>query len=215
MTHLLVFGDSIAQGFWDTEGGWVQRLKKFVDNQTLKNPEFFLIDYISIYNQSVDGNSSLDLLERFEFESKQRIDEGIETIVVFAIGANDAGFVQSKNDNYVNFEEFKENLAKLIAKARKFSSKIIFVGLTPVDESKTNPLPWNKDFFSKNEFIKKYDVAIKKVCVKEGVLFCELFEKFSALDYKKLLADGEHPNNEGHQKIFEIVKEFLIKEKLI
>jgi len=30
-----------------------------------------------------------------------------------------------------------------------------------------------------------------------------------------LLEDGLHPNSEGHKKIFESVKEFLIKNKII
>lgn len=29
--RVLVFGDSITQGFWDTEGGWVERLRKYYD----------------------------------------------------------------------------------------------------------------------------------------------------------------------------------------
>jgi lysophospholipase L1-like esterase len=31
---VLVFGDSIAQGYWDSEGGWVERLRKANDSAT-------------------------------------------------------------------------------------------------------------------------------------------------------------------------------------
>lgn len=32
MGKIIVFGDSIAYGKWDHEGGWVCRLRKYVDN---------------------------------------------------------------------------------------------------------------------------------------------------------------------------------------
>lgn len=31
MAKILVFGDSIAYGKWDSDGGWVARLRKYVD----------------------------------------------------------------------------------------------------------------------------------------------------------------------------------------
>lgn len=29
--RVLVFGDSITQGYWDTEGGWVKRIRSHYD----------------------------------------------------------------------------------------------------------------------------------------------------------------------------------------
>jgi lysophospholipase L1-like esterase len=45
--RVLVFGDSIAQGFWDSEGGWVERLRKHYNSLALEDlksnqqPEIF------------------------------------------------------------------------------------------------------------------------------------------------------------------------------
>ena len=159
----------------------------------------------------ITGNTINDLLERFEFETKQRLKESEETIIVFAIGINDSYFVHSENSHRVPINKFKENIQKLTDLAKKFSSKIIFVGLTPVDETKTTPIPWDINKSYKNENIRKYNEIIKSVCEENEILFIEIFEDWIKLNYKNLLEDGLHPNSEGHKKIFESVKEFLIK----
>jgi len=211
MTQILIFGDSITYGAWDKEGGWVQRLRRFLDEKNLTSPDFYCV----VYNLGISGDTSEDLLERFEFETKQRLKEHKETIVAFAIGINDSQFVHSEGNHRVPIKKFKNNLQELIKLAQKFSLKIIFVGLTPVDEEKTTPIPWNSDKFYKNEYIEKYNQVIKKVCEENKIYFIEIFKKFEATGYQELLEDGLHPNSKGHKRIFEIVKDFLIKNNLI
>jgi len=211
MTRILIFGDSITYGAWDKEGGWVQRLRKFLDEKNLADYDFYCL----VYNIGVSGDTINDLLERFEFETKQRSKEIDETIIIFAIGLNDSQFVHSENKNRIPLENFKENIQKLIKSAKKFSSKIIFVGLSPVDETKTTPIPWDTNKSYKNENIQKYNEIIKSVCEENKILFIEIFEDWMKLNYENLLEDGLHPNSEGHKKIFESVKEFLIKNKII
>lgn len=67
----------------------------------------------------------------------------------------------------------------------------------------------------KNNSIKKYNDIVKSICYKQKINFIELFEKFEKLNYKKLLEDGVHPNSKGHKLIFEIVKSYLSKNKII
>jgi len=35
------------------------------------------------------------------------------------------------------------------------------------------------------------------------------------IDYKKFLEDGVHPNSEGHQLIYSMVKDFLVKNSVL
>ncbi|MDP3052347.1 MAG: GDSL-type esterase/lipase family protein [bacterium] len=211
MAQILVFGDSIACGAGDEEGGWVNRLRKFFDERPFTSPDFYCL----VYNLAVSGDSSGDLLERFEFETKQRLKEREDTIFIFAVGINDSQFIHSQNSSRCSPPEFKNNLQKLIKLAEKFSSKIIFVGLTPVDETKTLPIPWNTDKSYKNEYIREYNEIIKSVSEEKKIYFIEVFDELMNLDYKDLLADGLHPNSKGHQKIFEIVNNFLVKNKIV
>jgi len=206
MSKILIYGASITWGAFDSEsGGWVERLRLFMWSK----------GDIDVYNLGVSGNKTPDLLGRFESETKARIKEDEETIIVFAIGINDSYFVHSKNSLMVPSEKFKENIQRLIELAQKFSSKIIFVGLNPVDELKTTPIPWDTDKSYKNENIKKYNEMIKSACEKENVYFIQIFDDWMKSDYKKLLEDGLHPNAAGHEKIFEVVKDFLIQNKIV
>lgn len=209
--QILVFGASTTYGAWDKEGGWVQRLRKYLDERNLSDPNF----YCMLYNLGVSGNTTEDLLERFEFETKQRLGDEAETIFIFAIGINDSQFVHSKNSLRTSRQEFRGNIQKLMDLAKKYSSKTVFVGPFPADEAKTIPVSWNKDKSYKNEYIKEYEEIIKSVCAENKIDFIEVFDKWMKMDYKKLLEDGLHPNSEGHEKIFETVKDYLIKNEVV
>ena len=209
IAQILVFVDSVTYVACDRNGGLVQRLRKFLDEKSLSEKDFYYL----VYNLGVSGNTAEDLLGRFEFEAKQRLKEDKETTFIFAIGLNDSKFMHSKNRSRFSCQEFHDNLQKLLKIAQGFSSKIIFVGLTPVDESKVNPMPWAIDESYRNEHIQKFNEVIKSICKEKGIYFIEIFEKFTGMDYKRLLEDGLHLNSEGHQKSFEIVKDFLIENK--
>lgn len=211
MTHVLIFGDSITYGAWDKEGGWAKRLRNFLDEKQLSDSN---ICYTT-YNLGISGDNTDDLLKRFDFETERRLDEGEETIFIFAIGINDCQFLHKENRFRIEERKFKENIQKLIMSANIVSSKILFVGLTPVDESKTIPIPWNTNKSYKNEYVEKYNEMIKSICKENNILFIEIFENWLKLDYKKILEYGLHPNTEGHQKLFEIVRDYLIEKNLI
>lgn len=211
MSRILVFGASITYGKWDLKGGWVQRLRSYIDEKSLSNPNF---DY-SIYNLGVSGDTTENLLKRFEFETKQRLWEEKEIIIMFLIGTNDSQVVFSKNESRTSTQKFKDNIQKLIELSRKFSSKIIFIELPPVDEARVDPIPWYPKYSYKNEYIKSFNGIIKSVCLKNKIHFVEIFNQWMQINYKILLEDGVHPNSEGHENIYEAVKDFLIKNKIV
>jgi lysophospholipase L1-like esterase len=208
--NIFIFGDSMAFGCWDAAGGWGQRLNNFLTEKFLsgKGKEFYT------YNLSISGNQTQDIVARFESELKPRQSEGAN-IIIFAIGINDSAFVHSKNDHWVLFEEFKNNLRKLIEMAQKYSDKIFFLGLPMIDQDITEPMPWDTDKSYRNEYVKKYDQALQAAAKESGAGYVPLFEKFAAADYKKLLHDGAHPNSVGHQLIFETVRDYLLEKKII
>ena len=216
MTQILVFGDSIAYGAWDREGGWVQRLRRFLEKKMASDQE---VSY-AVYNCGVSGDTTADLLKRFEVECYARYHESVEIykesfIVFFSIGMNDTQFLNNKASIRISKDEFKNNIKKLIELARKFTSNIIFVGFQPIEESKVSPLPWNRNISYKYDYVEMYDKIVQSICKETNLPFIDIFNQFSKTDYKKLLEDGVHPNSEGHKKIFEIVKEFLVKNKMI
>lgn len=156
------------------------------------------------------GDTAANLLKRFESECAVRVRDSIEygesIYIVFAIGINDSQYLHKEKSMRTSEKEFENNIQQLIELAKKFTSKIMFIGLTPVDESKINPIPWSTNKSYKNSYVKIYEKIIQAVCLRNKVRFVEIFDKFSKLDYKKLLYDGLHPNSSGHQKIFEFIK---------
>lgn len=219
MAQILVFGDSLTYGCWDKKGGWVNRLREFLDEKRL--PKYRktrqITDMDLVYQLGRSGDATDGVLERFKFEAKQRTIKARETIIIFQVGTNDTFFYIDYEDPKKRLrttpEKFSEKIQKLINEAKKFTSKVVFLGLAPVDESNASPLPWAKNKFFKNENVKRYNDIIKSVCKENNVYFIEVFEKLK--DGAKYLEDGLHLNSNGHQKIFEIVRDFLTKKKLV
>lgn len=212
MTQILVFGDSIAYGAWDTEGGWVQRLRSFLDKRVIaSNYE----EYFITYNLGIDGDTARGILKRFESETKPRLWPDEETIFIISIGGNDSVFVHKTGKTKFSKEQFRENLDKVVKLAKKYSTKIILKGETPVDESKVDPLPWLPGHSCKNSYRKEFDKIIQSVANENKAHFIDVYEAFANIDYKKLLADGDHPTSQGHKLIFETIKDYLINNNLV
>lgn len=196
--NILIFGDSIVWGVGDDKGGWAERLK----NSETQN---------TIYPLGIPGDSSQDLLERFESEAQARLDYEDENLILIAIGTNDSyHFVKDQNCN-VSLEKYAGNLARLAQKAKEYNSKIAFLGLTPLNDALLNPVPWKPDKFYKLEFVEEYNQELKNFCNQNNLPFIDVMDKFMQKDWRNMLSDGLHPNPEGHQLLFEIVKEFLNK----
>jgi len=213
---ICVFGDSIAYGAWDEEkGGWVNRLRLFLDSNLISNK--FSSAWTFVYNLGIESNTSENLLERFENEAKERFwnksgnkNYKKDNILIFEIGKNDSIYKGAKDNAWVKIDQFEKNLNELIKKSKKFTNKIIFIGLANIDESKT--IFYNKPEENYcNENIEKYNLIVKKVCRENKVDFIETMNILNKED----LEDGLHPNSQGHQKIFKKIKDFLLKNNLI
>lgn len=187
--RVLVFGDSITQGFWDTSGGWVQRIRTVYDKETIKTD----YDLPTIFNLGISGNSSRDIVERFEAETKARCQDE-ELGFIFAVGLND-----SRTKSGVNFsepEEYKSNLEKLLVMASRYSNKIVFVGLTPCVEERSNPVSWSDTGYT-NDRIRMFNQVLKDFCHDNALEFIDTLTPFTEAEAKtELLPDSLHPNNE-------------------
>lgn len=185
--NICIFGDSIAWGAYDPEqGGWANRLRNYFEAQNKD---------INVYNLSISGDTTTDLLNRLEVELKSRE----PNIIIFAIGINDAQSVRDVNSTPISIDEFKNNLKKLHSTAHKFADKIIFIGLTPVDELKMKSI---FSSFYANQNIKYLDTEIKKFCEENNTKFISMDEVIGNAD----LDDGLHPNANGHKKMFDKIR---------
>ncbi len=200
---ICIFGDSITRGAFDLErAGWTNRLAMFLwEYNYKKTGSYYKGPDVDIF--AVDGDIITDVLNRFDFEFKTVEKWGIANIF-FAIGINDSGFENGEKRN--NKKNFKIGLEELADKGLKRveAKNIYFVGLTNI----------NTDMM-KSEFTEKriaeFDKIIQEVALKKG---CQFVPMQGLLETKDL-SDGLHPNSDGHKKMFERVKGFLIEDKII
>ena len=214
MTYIFVFGDSSTYGAWDIEGGWVQRLRKFLDDKVLSGAgkKFFMV-----YNIGIDGHTTQDWISVFESELETRAkiakkyNEPI--IVIIELGGNDASFMTDKKQNRVSKEKFSENIKEMIEISKKITNNIICIGIEPCALGKT-PEDKEVNLLFDNKYAEQYNKVLIDTCKKQGISFIDVFDKLKQMKNFSSF-DDIHLSSEGHQKVFEIVKDFLIKNRLI
>jgi acyl-CoA thioesterase I len=206
--NIFIFGDSIVQGFWDSQGGWATRLKQYFDASMVSAPCFPQQNfYYMVFPLGVSGDTTKDILKRFEFESEKRMGwETAEQIFVFSVGANDTALL--------DIAESKRNIREIIKRAKKFSKNIVFLEECPVDETLTKPVSWSRDCFYENKKIAAFNKILKKIAREKGADVIKIFGDWKKMNYQKLLADGIHPNDKGHEYIFKRVRDFIKKKYL-
>lgn len=190
--NILIFGDSITQGFHDDiGGGWVNRLKIYIES-TYKGSK--------VYNFGISGNTAVDLLNRIDSELNKNLNPDI---IMFSIGLNDSQYFHDTKKYRFTTDEFRDNLNKLYKTALAYTPKIIFLGLTNMDESKLDPIPWAKEKKSYYAAARvDFDKVIQEFTKENNLQYISMENVVSLED----LPDGIHPNAEGHSKIFEAVK---------
>jgi len=207
MVKILCFGDSITFGLGEKPCfGWVGRLKDYIESKE---------GYHLVYNLGISGEFISDINQSLEIEYGKRIlpkEKG--DLIIMAIGINDSRWIglPKANSPQTELSDFEKDLKILIKKIKILKIPCVFIGLTPVDESKT--FPFIKTTFQNNR-IEKFNEILKNNCLKNNIPFLDIFQKFSKLNYKFLLDDGLHPNSKGYQKMYDFIKKFLIEQKLI
>lgn len=208
MSQIFAFGDSITWGAWDEEGGWADRLKKEIVEYVDRRPG----QEIVFYNLGIPSNRIDQLLERFQTEVDARFDEdNQEKYFIFAFGANDAAYKIRERKFRVDPEDFSKNIEETISAARKYSSNLVFLTITPVDETKTDGV-LNPEKSRKNEYVDKYNEIIKEICIREKIEIIDVNAAFNQ-DKSLLYDDGLHPNSRGHGLILKLVRDYLISMK--
>ena len=202
--RVLVFGASSTQGYWDSQGGWADRLKKHYDAIQLRD---LSKDSPHVMNLGVSNDSTAEIIKRIGPESKARVnDKGLA--IVIQVGSNNAaeigGHLRSSPEKY------QQELEQIIKKAEEFTYKILVVGFPAVEESKTSPIAW-ADIYYRNENIASFEKAAAEICDKMDIPFVPLHNHFLNSKENLHAQDGLHPNDAGHSQIFELVRPKLDK----
>ena len=199
--RILVFGDSIAWGAFDTEkGGWVDRLKLYIMKPGV---------YDEVFNFCDPGSTSEMIPNYIEqicstvVRKKKK-----QNAIILAVGVNDTQVSRATLKTRISLEQFNKNVEGMIRLAKEFVDTVVLIGLIPVNEKKTSSWLYEVDY--RLEVIAQYNKTLKSLAEKHKSHFISLNTVKPSMLY-----DGLHPNTKGHQKIFEIVKTYLEKNKLI
>lgn len=190
--RICVWGASTVWGAGDKEyGGWVNRLRNYHYNEGNQS--------LAFYNMGISADTSKSLARRIKQEAKERKPK----ISLISIGNNDCQRIDDKPK--VPIAEYEKNLAEIINKSGK--TKIGFIGLTKVIESQ---MPWKEDKFYHNKDIVMYDKSMQRISSAKRIPYLKLYNILEDSDF----IDAIHPNAQGHEKIFQKVKDFMIKNNL-
>jgi lysophospholipase L1-like esterase len=196
INRILCFGDSLVLGVGDSKGlGWVGRLNLEHHNKNLRN---------FIYNLGDYGETSSELLNRFEIEARKRFERtnNFNYSFIIATGINDTRINIKSGKEKVKIDDFKNNIQKLINLCKIMKKEVIFLGLTPVIEEKVQNRMGTKFINSK---ISEYNDVIKKQCEKNNIEFIDIFDKIN----ENMILDGIHPNDKGYNLIAKEIKTVL------
>lgn len=203
MIRILVFGESITQGCWDTEGGWVDRLKREAHAKTVASEG---ATKIQVFNLGISGDTSTKILTRIEGEITARTSEQWQLRVVLCFGVNDSRVTDGVVA--VPIEKFRENAREIIAKARRFTNDIIIVGTSPLGKP---VVPFKASEYT-DASVRTYDDALKEIAETAGIQYIPIRPVFEQeTDYPTLFSyDSLHLSDAGHALIAKTVAETLL-----
>jgi len=184
--RLFFIGDSFVNGAGDEEMlGWAGRLA----SRACK-PE----RDVTYYNLGVRGHTSTDILHRWENETRLRLKDGVENILVFSFGVNDTVFLDGQRR--VAPESTLENARHILSGASEYG-KLLMVGPPPIDDA------------VQNERIEALDVQLADLCQDQSVPYLSVFEALlkQPLWLEEVSRnDGAHPRAGGYTLWMDLIK---------
>lgn len=200
---ILIFGDSITQGYWDEQGGWADRAKKCVMKKDIARG---YKGYHGVFNLGIDSNFTHNVVERFDHEVAARRFPGADANddygIIFATGINDT--LHRGEEFQSSPSQYGRELDALYEKAKSVTSRIAFVNLLPVDENLENQATSSDERFYTNGRIELFNNVLEEFCEKNKLKLIDARSLF-VNNYSLFSPDGTHPNTAGHDAIHSLV----------
>ena len=184
--QVLFFGDSHVAGVGDEEGlGWVGRVAaaSFEAGQPF-------IPYIL----GVGGNTSVDVLNRWQIEAQPRLRALMKSRVVFSFGVNDT--TAEDGELRVGPAQSAESLDSMLGQARSLGLPVLVLGPAPVDDEE------------QNDRIAALSQGFAAICRDRSVPFVDVVGELrdSKVWREEVAADdGAHPGAEGYALLAQLV----------
>ena len=224
MKSICLFGDSIGKGVvLDTTRGRYKLIKNSFANLFSTNMGISVENYSKFGCTVTKGKklieSNLDKIRKFEFTALE-------------FGGNDCDFDWSAISKYPNqhhnpktdLDKFESNYSEIIDYVVSAGSKPVLLTLPPLDAKRyfswisrgrnaENIRRWLGDIDHIYRWHEMYSLAIAGLAAMKRVPLLDIRSTFlKARNYFELLCDdGIHPNEKGHQLIFNDIKGYVSK----
>ena len=198
---LIVLGDSGVYGYGDPEeGGWCERLRRHWMGLP-DGPVLYPLGVRGDGLERVAGRWQAEFLARGELRRQQP--QGI----LLSVGLNDTARIGRRDGRpQLDPEAFLFAIQQLL-NPLKASGPVLVMGLTPVDEA---VMPYADVLWYSIEQIRRYEGLLEEACMEANVPFLPLLDKLMADPcwLQWIGPDGLHLNSDGHQRIYEQVKQW-------
>lgn len=212
-----LLGDSITHGVGGS--GFKQDGEHIIDKFYRNNNGYcwanlFKSHMETRYNCIVENNACTGTKIEFILQNFNILVSDDDDIILCAIGTNNrhqyfCDGVKRNKDEYMS--EFYENIVNLNNKFKRANKKVIFIANIPSSQSGEQDGEDYWRIFHMSDVSEIY----QKASTSEGFLLINLYEEFNkyccniGVSVDSLLSDGLHPNDTGHQLIFDmIINEF-------
>lgn len=201
--RIVCIGDSITEGIGDSQGtGWPGRLNAML---AVTQP-----DQWHVINLGVAGDTSIDVYHRLCSEALYRQ----PSLLFIAAGLNDVVKRQwpTALAHKIDFNFAKDVWTRTLERLKREATKVIFVGLTPVNEA-AMPLIYmphdaeDQGHTCTNSDVQKYNQMLRGLVQSHGFIYLDIFDTLLSNNYIETVIDGLHPNSQGYDMLHAIIYE--------
>lgn len=203
-------GASIVYGVGGPHGGWADMIKLDLHNRMYGEARLGEMHEVHIFAKP---DATMDFVAAgCDAYVADYCRDGAKTVVVISVGMNNAKAIGTPDGYVSSAEDYEKAMRELLLHLASIVDAVVCVGFMPVDESKTspklNPFTYKNSYFT-NQRVTKFNDAFHKAAEESGdkVRFIDLFGKVEQDDWIMtcLSSDGLHPNDKGHQWMYEQV----------
>mgnify|MGYP006426280785 CR=1 FL=1 len=157
---------------------------------------------LTYYDLGIRGDTSADLLPRWQAEVTARLPAVLNCAIVFNFGLNDA--TEQQDGIRVHLGDSIKN-ARAMLSAAKAMHPTLWVGPTPIDDAR-QPVTGatGARFDLRNERVKEYSAAYRELAVDLAVPYLDLFTPLvedDAFMASVTSGDALHPTRKGYEII--------------
>ena len=202
--RIVAIGDSLVYGYGDfVGGGWVERLRRQWMSPGQKDRV--------LYNLGIRGDRVDNVYRRLEteFSTRGELRNNLPDLIIISVGTNDSprlGKPQGKL--FTEFNNFQQQIADLLDLGSSLAP-LLFVGMTPVDESK---MPFLDCLYYNRLDQYRYKEATFQACKVRNIPYVDIFDLWLSRGESWLKAqysdDGLHPNVRGYENLLQDIVTF-------